>query len=147
MLFGIEEPISLKDKTETDLEIEEAMTLTMEDLAAYNGKDGSPLYLAIDGRVYDVSAGTKFYGEGGSYHKFVGKDATYAFATGCLQEECLISSTEGLTEKEKREIQRWVELYDTHDKYKFVGHIVADPINEILEREEQNDNEMVHDLI
>ena len=102
ILFGMEEPIKLKEKTETDLEIEDALTLTSEELASYNGKEGSPLYLAIDGRVYDVSAGTKFYGEGGSYHKFVGKDTTYSFATGCLKEECLISSKDNLTEKEKK---------------------------------------------
>lgn len=147
MILGIEDPIELKEKTETDIEMEDALTLTSEELASYTGKEGSPLYLAIDGRVYDVSAGTKFYGEGGSYHKFVGKDATYAFATGCLQEECLVSTKENLTEKEKKEIQRWIELYDTHDKYKFVGHIVADPVAEILEREENNEKETVHELL
>ena len=35
--------------------------------------------------------------------------------------------------QELKEIDRWLELYETHDKYKFVGHLVDDPVNEILE--------------
>ncbi len=32
-----------------------------------------------------------------------------------------------------KEIDRWVELYETHDKYTFVGYLVDDPVEEILE--------------
>ena len=34
-----------------DVELE----LTLEELAAYNGKDGNPAYIAVDGVIYDVS--------------------------------------------------------------------------------------------
>ena len=27
-----------------------------------------------------------------------------------------------------------MELYETHDKYTFVGHLVDDPVNDILEQ-------------
>jgi len=33
-----------------------------------------------------------------------------------------------------------VELYETHDKYTFVGHLVDDPVNDILEQVEDMDN-------
>ena len=33
----------------------------------------------------------------------------------------------------------WLVTSQTHDKYKFVGHLVDDPINEILEHIEEND--------
>ncbi len=33
----------------------EQLALTIEELAAYNGKDGKPTYVAVDGVVYDVS--------------------------------------------------------------------------------------------
>lgn len=36
-----------------------------------NLKDG--LYIAILGKIYDVTDGAKFYGPGGSYHGFVGE--------------------------------------------------------------------------
>jgi len=44
-----------------------------------------------------------------------------------------------------KEIDRWLELYETHDKYTFVGHLVDDPVNDILqhiiedEEEEEDD--------
>lgn len=45
-----------------------------EDLAKFNGEEGSPgIYLAIFGKVYDVTKGRKHYGPGGSYHSFAGK--------------------------------------------------------------------------
>jgi hypothetical protein len=70
----------------------------------------------------------------------VAKDATRAFATGCLLEECISASTEGLTEKEFKEIERWLELYETHDKYTFVGYLVEDPVDKvILEGEQEED--------
>ncbi|MFV0412791.1 MAG: cytochrome b5 domain-containing protein [Oscillospiraceae bacterium] len=34
----------------------EERIFTLEELAAYNGKDGQPAYVAVDGVVYDVSA-------------------------------------------------------------------------------------------
>lgn len=30
--------------------------LTLEELAGYNGKDGQPAYIAVDGIIYDVSS-------------------------------------------------------------------------------------------
>eukprot|EP00591_Stephanopyxis_turris_P012020 CAMPEP_0195517650 /NCGR_PEP_ID=MMETSP0794_2-20130614/11184_1 /TAXON_ID=515487 /ORGANISM="Stephanopyxis turris, Strain CCMP 815" /LENGTH=167 /DNA_ID=CAMNT_0040646487 /DNA_START=169 /DNA_END=672 /DNA_ORIENTATION=- len=136
MVFGWESPLPVK--TAEDQELENSQTITQEELASYNGKDGSPLYLSIDSRVYDVSAGTKFYGEGGPYNKFVGRDATRAYATGCRSTgpECLSPSTEGLSDKQLREVDRWVELYDTHDKYTFVANLVDDPVDAVLARAE-----------
>lgn len=83
----------------------------------------APLYLAIRARIYDVSAAWSFYGPGKSYFGLVGRDATRAFCTGCLEEACLISSVHGLTEVQTREADRWVELYEHHDKYQLVGSL------------------------
>lgn len=59
--------------------------MTLEDLAQYDGGDPEkPVYLAIDGNVYDVSAGRHIYGPGGSYHYFAGVDASRGFVTGCF---------------------------------------------------------------
>ncbi|KAL3760493.1 hypothetical protein ACHAWU_001828 [Discostella pseudostelligera] len=142
VMLGIEQPLKIKD----DIDAENVMTITREMLEEMDGYDGAPLYLSIKGRVYDVSAGHKFYSEGKEYHEWVGKDATRSFGTGCrggkdkLGVECLSESTEGLTEAELKEIDRWVELYETHDKYTFVGHLVDDPVNDILEQVEDMDN-------
>ena len=93
----------------------------------------------------------------------MGRDATRAFCTGCLEEvlglgvglgvglgcleevrltasphprpgpcptprpepeqACLISSLHGLTHTQTREADRWVELYEHHDKYRLVGRL------------------------
>ena len=143
VMLGIEEPIKIKD----DIDAENAMHITREQLEEMDGYDGAPLYLSIKGRVYDVSAGGKFYAEGGEYHDWVGKDASRSFGTGCrggvdrTGMECLSESMEGLTDKEIKEIDRWLELYETHDKYTFVGYLVDDPVEEIVERVHDEENE------
>ena len=60
------------------------LSLTEAELRAFDGTDTSkPIYLAIDGTIYDVSASPKFYGPGGHYHHFTGRDATRAWVTEC----------------------------------------------------------------
>ena len=62
--------------------------LTDAELARYNGTDSKlPIYLALNGTIYDVTAGARTYAPGGSYHVFAGKDATRGFITGCFAED------------------------------------------------------------
>lgn len=64
------------------------MRLTDEQLRAYDGTDPKkPIYLALNGTIYDVSSNPKTYGPGGSYHFFTGRDAARAFLTGCFAED------------------------------------------------------------
>lgn len=43
--------------------------LTPEELSRYDGSsDKRPVYVAVDGEVYDVSANRRIYGKGGSYN-------------------------------------------------------------------------------
>ncbi len=83
----------------------------------------APLYLAVGGRIYDVTDGWSFYGPGASYNVLVGRDASRAFCTGCLEPECLIASLEGLSASRRRELTHWIEFYEHHDKYKLVGRV------------------------
>lgn len=57
-----------------------------------------PIYLAIDGDVFDVSAGAA-YAPGGSYAHFAGKDAARAYVTGCFKTH-LTHDIRGFGEKE-----------------------------------------------
>jgi len=127
VLMGREEPLPLADPNDVGI------ALTAEELAEFDGRflpdstERAPLYLAIRARIYDVSAAWSFYGPGKSYFGLVGRDATRAFCTGCLEEACLISSVHGLTEVQTREADRWVELYEHHDKYQLVGSLRESP--------------------
>lgn len=51
---------------------------TSSELAMYDGTDSSkPIYLALDGYVYDISDGREdFYGPGEAYHELAGKDSS-----------------------------------------------------------------------
>ncbi|KAL4970295.1 putative heme/steroid binding domain protein [Aspergillus stella-maris] len=64
------------------------VTLTPTELLAYNGETPDlPIYVAINGTIFDVSANPAMYGPGGGYHFFAGRDATRAFVTGCFKED------------------------------------------------------------
>lgn len=51
---------------------------TSSELVKYDGSDiDKPIYLALDGFVYDVSDGRNdFYAPGEAYHELVGKDSS-----------------------------------------------------------------------
>jgi predicted heme/steroid binding protein len=58
------------------------------ELEAYDGTDPKrPIYVGLNGSIYDVSASPHTYGPGGSYSFFAGRDAARAFITGCFQED------------------------------------------------------------
>ncbi|KAJ9200901.1 hypothetical protein DTO164E3_725 [Paecilomyces variotii] len=72
--------------------------LNPEQLSLYNGTDTSlPIYVAVNGTIFDVSANPVVYGPGGSYNFFAGRDATRAFVTGCFKED-LTPDLEGVEE-------------------------------------------------
>ncbi|KAI0878503.1 hypothetical protein GGS24DRAFT_396656 [Hypoxylon argillaceum] len=62
--------------------------LTPAELATYDGTDETkPLYLAINGTIFDVSSNRRTYGPGGSYRYFAGVDAARSYVTGCFAED------------------------------------------------------------
>ena len=62
--------------TEAPAATEEAgLELTLEELAKFNGKDGQPAYVAVDGIIYDVSA-SAFWKDGQHNGFEAGKDLT-----------------------------------------------------------------------
>ena len=51
--------------------------ITLVELARHDGTDPSlPIYIGLDGSVYDVTLGKTFYATGGSYHDLAGKDSS-----------------------------------------------------------------------
>ncbi|EJF63049.1 cytochrome b5 [Dichomitus squalens LYAD-421 SS1] len=98
-------------------------------LAQFDGSDPEkPVYIAIDGDVYDVSAGRATYGPGGSYHMMAGKDAARAYGTGCFKTH-LTHDLRGLSESEMRGVQHWKKFYAESKKYHKVGRVSHPPID------------------
>ncbi|XP_010472503.1 PREDICTED: probable steroid-binding protein 3 [Camelina sativa] len=100
------------------------MEFTAEQLSRYNGtNESSPIYVAIKGRVFDVTTGKSFYGPGGDYAIFAGKDASRALGKMSKKEEDVSPSLEGLTEKEMNTLNDWETKFVA--KYPVVGRVVS----------------------
>ncbi|MFX6571571.1 cytochrome b5-like heme/steroid binding domain-containing protein, partial [Acinetobacter baumannii] len=99
-----------------------SMELTPQQLKLYDGTDSSkPIYVAIRGKIYDVTTGKSFYGPGGAYALFAGKDATRALAKMSKSEEDVIPSIDGLSEKEIGVLIDWEKKFEA--KYPIVGTV------------------------
>nr|WP_314459239.1 cytochrome b5 domain-containing protein [uncultured Clostridium sp.] len=53
----------------------EKIELTLDELGKYNGKDGNPAYIAVDGVIYDVTE-SKLWKDGEHNGYTAGKDLT-----------------------------------------------------------------------
>ncbi len=63
------------------------VNMTRAQLAQFTGADGGPIYLAVRGRIYDVSSGRAHYGLGQGYAGFSGRDASRSFVDLCFTRE------------------------------------------------------------
>jgi membrane-associated progesterone receptor component len=96
--------------------------VTLEELAAYNGSDPQkPLLMAIKAQIYDVSQSRAFYGPGGPYALFAGKDASRALAKMSFEDSDLTGDIEGLSPYELEALTDWE--YKFMSKYVKVGVI------------------------
>ncbi|XP_057950541.1 membrane steroid-binding protein 2-like [Malania oleifera] len=96
--------------------------VTEEELRAYDGSDSKkPLLMAIKGQIYDVSQSRMFYGPGGPYALFAGKDASRALAKMSFEDKDLTGDVSGLGPFELEALQDWE--YKFMSKYVKVGTI------------------------
>ncbi|KDP30537.1 hypothetical protein JCGZ_15246 [Jatropha curcas] len=108
----LSEPVQLGDVTE-------------QELRAYDGSDPSkPLLMAIKGQIYDVSSSRMFYGPGGPYAKFAGRDASRALALLSFDPQDLTGNLKGLSDSELEVLQDWE--YKFMEKYVKVGQLVPE---------------------
>ncbi|KAM0881817.1 hypothetical protein ACQ4PT_032708 [Festuca glaucescens] len=93
-----------------------------EDLRQYDGSDPKkPLLMAIKGQIYDVTQSRMFYGPGGPYALFAGKDASRALAKMSFEPQDLNGDLTGLGPFEIDALQDWE--YKFMSKYVKVGTI------------------------
>ncbi|KAH7840937.1 hypothetical protein Vadar_023558 [Vaccinium darrowii] len=100
------------------------MELTLQQLKEYDGTNSSkPIYMAVKGRIFDVTAGKSFYGPGGDYAMFAGKDASRALAKMSKDQDDVIGSLHGLSDKEMGVLNDWEKKFEA--KYPVVGRVVS----------------------
>ena len=103
---------------------------TPRTLYQFNGHDDEKVYLAIKGNIFDVSKGRAFYGPGGPYENFAGRDASRGLAKNSFKEDMVrdwdqpIDELDDLTEKEHKALDEWDAYFNK--KYTCVGHLVKD---------------------
>lgn len=98
--------------------------ISREELSLADSANSSSIhYLSIVGHVFNVSAGRSYYGKGGSYSFFAGRDATRAFASGDFTEKGLLESAEGLEPAACLAIEKWRKFFMSHAKYEFLGYL------------------------
>lgn len=84
----------------------------MAELAKYNGSDPNlPVYVAIKGIVFDVSARREMYQPGKGYSVFAGKDASVALGKSSLKPEDAVADYSQLDEKELKVLDDWLSYY------------------------------------
>lgn len=88
-----------------------------------------PVYLAVRGRVFDVTPGRNFYGPGGPYENFAGRDASRGLACGSFDEDMLTKNLHGpldelkdLDQSQLEALQDWEDRF--LEKYLVVGKLV-----------------------
>lgn len=98
-------------------------------LLPFNGTNGQPVYLAVRGKVFDVTSGRNFYGPGGPYENFAGRDASRGLAHGSFDEEMLTKDLDGpldtladLDKDQLEALQGWEERFN--EKYLVIGKLV-----------------------
>ncbi|GMF09419.1 unnamed protein product [[Candida] boidinii] len=107
-------------------------TLTIKELSKYNGSNlNLPIYLSLNGTIYDVSANRGLYAIGGSYNLLTGKDATRAFVTGCLNkiDEYTYDLRNLDPQVVEKSINNWVKYFDKNSRYWKFGKVIYEEIN------------------
>lgn len=91
----------------------------------FTGEGGSPIYVAADGIVFDMSShetGPAFYGPGGGYHAFAGRDASIGLATMEVSpDKCVKRTVDELSSAERETLGDWVQRFSM--KYRIVGYL------------------------
>ena len=120
--------------------------MTLEELRAFDGSDPKkPLLMGIKGQIYDVSRSRcvsilffiedcivnlsvlldcrMFYGPGGPYALFAGRDASRALALMSFDQSDLTGNLDGLSAAEMEVLQDWELKF--MEKYVKVGQLVG----------------------
>lgn len=125
--------INKTKRNETNDEIElldsiEEKFFTPKTLEKYNGVNNKRILIAVNKKVFDVTKGKSFYGPGGTYENFAGKDASRGLAKNSFSEDVIISkdnfidNLKDLTDLELEVLNSWDSFFET--KYTIVGQLV-----------------------
>lgn len=107
---------------------------TTKQLRHFDGKindktdEPKPVYLSVAGTIFDVSKGRDFYGPGGPYECFAGRECGAALATMSFDESLLddLAACDTLGVGDKTELDNWLEKFEHFRCYPIKGKLVID---------------------
>ncbi|KAG1869183.1 cytochrome b5-like heme/steroid binding domain-containing protein [Suillus tomentosus] len=103
-------------------------TYTPKTLEPFDGKSGGRILLAINGIVFDVTAGRNFYGPDGMYGNFAGRDASRGMAKQSFDLDMLtavdqpLDKLQDLRPDEIENMKGWIDHFS--NKYIICGKLV-----------------------
>ncbi|KAI8909031.1 cytochrome b5-like heme/steroid binding domain-containing protein [Gorgonomyces haynaldii] len=109
-------------------EVIELRNFTAKELQVFNGVQDSRIYLAVRGKVYDVTRSAGFYGPGSSYENFAGRDASRGLAKNSFDPSVLtpvdkpLDRLDDLTREETQSLNEWESHFV--GKYNMVGYLI-----------------------
>ena len=123
-----------KNSEETKEEPDPPRNFTAKQLRHFDGtkdpksEEDKPVYLAVNGTVFDVSLGRDFYGPGGPYEKFAGRECGMALAKMSFDEEHLdnLEGCASLNFGEKNQLHEWYEKFKYYRAYPEMGRLVPE---------------------
>ncbi|XP_033918690.1 membrane-associated progesterone receptor component 2 [Melopsittacus undulatus] len=98
---------------------------SLEQLREFNGADNPRILLAVNGKVFDVTKGSKFYGPDGPYGIFAGRDASRGLATFRLDKDALRDEYDDLSDLnavQMESVREWEMQFK--EKYDYVGRLL-----------------------
>lgn len=125
---------------------------TVEQLRKYDGKGGNPddperVLVAVDNVVFDMSTnGRRFYGPGGPYSLFAGRDASRALATFSLTAEQFRDEYDHLSDLKSSQLEQirdWAQQY--RGKYDVVGRLLKPGEEPKIYEDEQEEEEQAEE--
>lgn len=94
--------------------------LSMEEVGKHCGGNGLAEWVALRGVIWDVSSNA-VYREGGGYHVFTGKDATFALGTMQFEDVGKSGWDRKLNKEQLECLDEWCDFYA--QRYKRVGYL------------------------